>query len=306
MSKPGTDLRLAALRRFAVAITVLNVAGHLFLGFEQAWLHPLVALVVAYSLELFLELVAAAADGRRPGFAGGGTALVDFLLPAHITGLACAMLLYTNQRLAQLAFAVAVAIASKHLVRVPLGRGRRHVFNPSNLGISVTFLVFPSVGMMQPYMFTEGLTGAGDWILPAVIVCTGTFLNGRFTRRLPLIGAWVGGFVVQALVRSALFGTPWQAALAPVTGVAFVLFTFYMVTDPGTTPSSPRAQVAFGAATAAIYGLLMALHVVFGLFFALSAVCAGRGLYLAGRAVLARPVAAPVLLPGAGPARTEP
>lgn len=306
MSRPGSDPRIAALRRFAVAITALNVVGHLYLGFEQAWLHPLVALAVAYSLELVLELLAAAADGRRPAFAGGGTAVVDFLLPAHITGLACAMLLYTNQRLAQLAFAVAVAIASKHLLRVPLGRGRRHVFNPSNLGITATLVLFPSVGIAQPYMFTEALTGAGDWLLPALIVGTGTFLNARFTRRLPLIAGWVGGFAVQALLRSTLFGTPWQAPLAPITGVAFVLFTFYMVTDPGTTPSSPRAQVAFGATTAAVYGALMALNVVFGLFFALSAVCAGRGLYLASRAALARPVAQPVLLPGREPARSEP
>ena len=53
-----------------------------------------------------------------------------------------------------------------------------------------------------------------------------------------------------------------------MTGVAFLLFTFYMVTDPATTPSTPRGQIAFGAAVAAAYGLLMAFHVVFGLFFA--------------------------------------
>ena len=33
----GPDLRIAALRRFAVAITLLNLAGYTFLGFEQAW-----------------------------------------------------------------------------------------------------------------------------------------------------------------------------------------------------------------------------------------------------------------------------
>ena len=32
------DLRLAALRRFAIAITILNVLGHTVLGFEQAWI----------------------------------------------------------------------------------------------------------------------------------------------------------------------------------------------------------------------------------------------------------------------------
>jgi hypothetical protein len=66
--------------------------------------------------------------------------------------------------------------------------------------------------------------------------------------------------------------------------VAFLLFTFYMVTDPATTPSGWRAQVAFGLSVAAGYGVLMAFHVVFGLFFSLTAVCAARGALLLARA----------------------
>ena len=91
------DRRLAALRRFAVAITALNVAGHTFLGFEQAWAVPLVALATAYGLELLLETIDARLHRNRPRFSGGGRALMDFLLPAHITGLAVSMLLYSGQ-----------------------------------------------------------------------------------------------------------------------------------------------------------------------------------------------------------------
>jgi predicted PurR-regulated permease PerM len=39
--------------------------------------------------------------------------LIDFLLSAHITSLAIAMLLYANERLLPISFAVAVAITSK-------------------------------------------------------------------------------------------------------------------------------------------------------------------------------------------------
>ena len=63
-----------------------------------------------------------------------------------------------------------------------------------------------------------------------------------------------------------------------MTGVAFILYTFYMVTDPATTPSGRRDQIGFGLSVAAVYGLLMVMHVVFGLFFALTIVCAVRGL----------------------------
>ena len=230
---------LAALRRFALAITVLTVLGHAVLGFEPSYAQPLVAVATAYAMQLLLELVEARCNGRRPRFAGGPIHLVDFLLSAHISGLAVAMLLYFNDRLWVVAFAASVAIASKTLFRAPLGTGTRHVFNPSNFGIVATLLLFPgSVGLVQPWQFTEELPGHLDWALFAAICTLGTYLNGRFTRRLPLIAAWVGGFVLQASLRSVLFHTSLSASLAPMTGLAFVLFTFYMAPDPATTPAA--------------------------------------------------------------------
>jgi enediyne biosynthesis protein E5 len=81
-----------------------------------------------------------------------------------------------------------------------------------------------------------------------------------------------------------------------MTGVAFLLYTFYMVTDPATSPSSPRGQIVFGAAVACAYAALMLAHVVFGLFFALTIVCALRGLVLYWEARQAPPQRAqPVL-----------
>jgi hypothetical protein len=269
--------RLGGLRRFAAAITILNVFGHTLLGFEQSWAQPVTALAVAYSLELLLEWLDARAARRPPRFRGGPRTMMDFLLSAHITGMAVSMLLYANDRLGPVAFAAAVGIASKHLLRVTCEGRSRHFLNPSNFGIAATLLAFPWVGIAPPYMFTESLSGAADWIVPAVIVSLGTLLNARYTRKLPLIAAWLVGFATQALFRSLLHGTPLAAALAPMTGPAFVLYTFYMVTDPATTPVSVRGQVTFGAMVAATYGALVNGHVVFGLFFSLAIVCLARG-----------------------------
>jgi hypothetical protein len=285
--------RLGGLRRFAIAITVLNILGHTFFGFEQSWAHPLVGLAAAYSTELLLEFIDARFNRRPLRFLGGGPRkFIEFLLSAHISGLACAMLLYTNERFGPVVFASVVAICSKCLLRAPVSNGTRHFFNPSNFGITVTLLLFSWVGIAPPYQFTENLDRIGDWLLPSLIIVSGTFLNARFTKRLPLIAAWVGGMMLQAIIRSLAFDTPLASALVPMTGVAFILYTFYMVTDPATTPSGVRQQLTFGFAVAAVYGLLVAVHVVFGLFFALSIVCTIRGLglyvesWLAGRVLI--------------------
>jgi Na+-translocating ferredoxin:NAD+ oxidoreductase RnfD subunit len=205
---------------------------------------------------------------------------VDFLLSAHITGVACAMLLYSNARLMPVVFASAAAISSKALLRVVVQKGQRHFLNPSNFGITLTLLLFPSVGIAPPYHFSENIHGWGSWILPAIIVMSGSFLNIKFTKRICVALGWVGGFLVQGLVRNLVFGAPLTATLLPVTGVAFVLFTFYMVTDPATSPCTPRGQLLFGALVSIAYGALVTAHVVFGFFFALTLVSLARGITL--------------------------
>ena len=297
MGEQKKDMRLAALRRFATAITILNILGHTVLGFEQSWAQPLVALGSAYLAEILLEIVDSRVKGRRPRFLNGGTAPIDFLLSAHITGLAVSMLLYANDRLLPLAFAAVTAIGSKYIFRAGTNGHSRHFFNPSNLGITATLLCFPWVGIAQPYMFTENLSGAGDYILPLIIIASGSFLNAKLTKRVPLILAWLGAFVAQAAVRHFLLGTLFLPSLNPMTGVAFLLFTFYMVTDPATTPATVRGQVAFGASVAAAYGALMTLHVVFGLFFALSFVCTVRGVLMMFQSLAAQRAEARVKVP---------
>lgn len=289
---------------FAVAITVLNLLGHAWLGFEQAWLTPFVAIGSAYLSELATEVAIKGWTGAR--FHGGLRPLVMFLLPAHITGLAVGMLLYTNERFVVVAFAASLAIFSKVLLRVPVPGApagtTTHFMNPSNFGIAATLLLFSDwVSVAQPYQFTENIDGALDWALPAIIICSGSFLNWRATKRIMLVVAWLAGFVGQALVRSWISPQePWTL-LAPMTGLAFVLFTFYMISDPMTTPRSREGQVWFGLATATTYGALSHAGIVFGLFFSLSLVCAGRGLlmWLQCRRAAQSQVAA-VIVRGAG------
>lgn len=284
--KQSPKLRLFALWYFTILITVWTVFGHTVLGFEQAWIHPVAGVASACFVHTLLEWVDARARGRAPRFNGGWSAFVNFFPPAIIAGFACAMLIYPNERIWPVVFAAALAIASKVFFRAPVARGvTQHVFNPSNIGITLTLFLFPFVGLAPPYHFTENLTGAWDWLLPGIVLVTGIIIHALFTGRLPLVGAWLIGFVLQAWIRSWLFGIPPLVPLAPMTSAAFILFTLYMIPDPATTPLKAREQVAFGFAVAAAYGLLFVFHVVYGLFIALAIVSATRGigLYLLAR-----------------------
>jgi hypothetical protein len=282
-----SEKRLGGLSRFAFAITVLNIAGHVFLGFEQSWITPFAAVGAAYATEFLGETIDARMHDRPTRFAGSFLNVVKFLLPAHISGLAVGMLLYAAENVAAIAFAASAAIASKYVLRFVVGRDSkgqpvfRHFLNPSNFGITTTLLLFPTVGIAPPYQFTENTSGIVDWILPIIIIISGSYLNTKATGRIPLIIAWVSAFAVQALVRAGLNGTPVEAGLLPMTGFAFILFTFYMITDPATSPSGWTSQIGFAAAVAFCYAIFMELHIVFGLFYSLTIVTAIRGAWLA-------------------------
>lgn len=274
------DPRYKALRNFAISMSIFNILGYTVLGFEQPWTWPLFALAVGYAAEIAIETVWAWAEKRRPGYSGNGMwGVYTFLLPTHITALAANMLLYANIHFWPIAFAVVVAIGQKAVLRAPIKGKMRHFMNPSNFGISVTLVLFSWVNVAPPYHFTENVPDVFSLMIPMIILTAGTVLNAMLTKKVPLILGWVGGFIIQALVRHWIWDVALWGALAMMTGVAFVLFTNYMITDPGTTPSSGRAQFMFGASVATVYGVLMVFNVVYTLFFAVTIVCLVRGLY---------------------------
>lgn len=278
-AKPKPDTRYLALRNFAISISVFNVFGYSLLGFEQPWLWPIISVFVAYTTELTLELVSAWAQRRPPRFRGKGPrGLYEFLLPSHITALAVNMLLYANNQLIAILFGVVIGVGGKHALQAPVAGRMRHFMNPSNFGITVSLLCFGSwLSIAPPYEFTENANTFFRVAIPLIIVTAGTVINALLTKRTPLIVGWLGGFVIQALIRHWVWNVAIFSALGVMTGVAFVLFTNYMISDPGTTPVKGRAQFMFGSSVAFVYGILMLFNVVYTLFFATSLVCLMRG-----------------------------
>ena len=76
----------------------------------------------------------------------------------------------------------------------------------------------------------RGGADGGDLVAGAVIVWR--------VGRAHISATYVIAFFLFSLVRSAVTGSPWLAAVAPITGPMYQLFIFFMMTDPKTTVRS--------------------------------------------------------------------
>jgi hypothetical protein len=278
-AKPKPDARYIALRNFAISISVLNVFGYTLLGFEQPWLWPILAVLTGYTTELVFETISGWVYQRPPRYRGNGfRGLYESMLPAHITSLAVSMLLYCNNQFWPVIFGIVVGVGAKHVLQAPINGRMRHFMNPSNFGITAVLLCFSQwCSIAPPYQFSENANTYFRIMIPLVIATSGTVINAMLTRKVPLIMGWMGGFFIQAFVRHWIWHVSLFSALGAMTGIAFVLFTNYMITDPGTTPFRARNQFMFGSSVAFVYAVMMELNVVYTLFFATTAVCALRG-----------------------------
>jgi hypothetical protein len=262
----------------ATFATIFTVLGHTVFGFEQSVAQVFVAVGSGYLCAFFFEWVDARANGVTPSFLGGGVRkVVDFLLPAHMTSITLSFLLYFNQRLWIVALTVAMALGSKYVFRVRQNGRLQHFMNPSNIGIAMALFFFQWTGAL-PWAYTIGLSGVWDWLVPLIIVMLGFRLNLLFTGRLPTVASWLGTFIIFGFIRGWLQNTPIGTQLIVLTGIPNVLFTFYMITDPQTSPSRLRSQILFGAGIASAYFVLLSLHIQYMMFYSVTAICAIRGL----------------------------
>jgi hypothetical protein len=161
-----------------------------------------------------------------------------------------------------------------------VNNANRHFLNPSNTGVALTVFLFPALAPIMPWQFTERLSSNLSSAFPVVVICLGTYMNVRYAKRMSLVLGWVIAFALQGVIRCLVNDLPLVVGLIPMTGVSFVLFTFYMITDPGATPSDRRQQVIFGAATAFVYCMLVISHIGFAFFYALLIVSFVRGVIL--------------------------
>jgi Na+-translocating ferredoxin:NAD+ oxidoreductase RnfD subunit len=266
----------------AAVIITIHVLGQLGLNFHVSVPQILAAILTCALLEMFVTF-----RTRR--------ALV-WPASAMLTGSGVALILrvpgtpaddpWSTHKWYLFAAVAAFSLATKYVIRY---RGT-HLFNPSNIGLVVAFLVLGS-SRAEPLDFWWAPLDA--WMIAAYAVILGGGL--LITARLQLLAMaatfWIALAVGVGVLAASGHCMTARWAFAPVCGFDFwrvivtspevLIFLFFMITDPKTVPSGRVGRVVFGIAVALASTLLMAWQTdEFGTKVALLAglvvVCAAR------------------------------
>lgn len=153
---------------------------------------------------------------------------------ALISALSLCLLLRSNSYLVLIA-AATIAITSKFLLR----RNGKHVFNPSNLALAVCVAL--GGAWLSPAQW-----GSTTWFAFA-LACLGGLVVNR-AERADIALSFLACYVGLLFSRALWLGDPLAIPLKQMQSGALLLFAFFMISDPRTTPADARARIFFAVA----------------------------------------------------------
>jgi Na+-transporting NADH:ubiquinone oxidoreductase subunit NqrB len=222
-------------RHYQIAVLAsLLFYGVGWLGFDIGWPQIVVSLGVVLLTQYACTLI--------------------FGLPAFdprsalISGLSLCLLLRANSLFLPFLTAV-VTIASKFLLK----HGQKHIFNPTNFGIVVMMALTDQVWV-----------SSGQWgsklYFAFLMACLGGIVIYRAARS-DVSYAFLTSYAAILFARALWLGDPLAIPFKQLQSGAFLLFTFFMISDPKTTPDSRPGRILF-----AILVAVGAAYVQFGLY----------------------------------------
>ncbi|HXH82264.1 MAG TPA: CRTAC1 family protein [Candidatus Tectomicrobia bacterium] len=198
-------------------------------------------------------------------------------LSAYISSLSLALLLNYAHDSWLLFLPVFLTVGSKYLLTYE----GRHVFNPSMCGITLSLLLGGDLITAAPAYQWGGGVAMSAFIVTAALVLF-VFRIGR----TPLIVSFLAFYLLQIGLRAWVmrwYLPPEALLLGTLTSAPFFLFVFFMITDPKTSPASPRAQVLTALALVTVDLGLHALSHLYTFFYAAFVVALARFTFLHAR-----------------------
>jgi Na+-transporting NADH:ubiquinone oxidoreductase subunit NqrB len=157
---------------------------------------------------------------------------------SFISGLSLCLLLRTNSLLLVIVAAF-ITIAGKFTLRL----SEKHIFNPTNFGL-VTMMLLTDRVWVSP----------GQWgnaaLLGFLIACLGGLVVNRAARS-DVTFVFLGFYISFLFIRALWLDDPLSIPFHQIQNGAFLIFSFFMISDPKTTPNSRAGRILFAFFVAA-------------------------------------------------------
>jgi Na+-transporting NADH:ubiquinone oxidoreductase subunit NqrB len=126
-----------------------------------------------------------------------------------------------------------IAVASKFIIQF----NRKHLFNPTNIAI-VSLMTLTGDVWVSP----------GQWgnvaFFAFLMACLGGLVVNR-AKRSDVTYAFIAFYMALIFGRSLWLGEPLTIPAHRLQNGALLLFTFFMISDPRTTPNSRAGRIVF-------------------------------------------------------------
>jgi Na+-transporting NADH:ubiquinone oxidoreductase subunit NqrB len=162
---------------------------------------------------------------------------------ALITSLGLSLLLRTDHW-TTMAFAAAIAIASKFIFKV----GDKHFFNPANFGIISALILTPDA-WVSPGQWGE------DWWYGLLFAGTGGMILQR-VGRWDTTAAFLGAYSLLEAIRNLWLGWTWDVYCHRLMSGSLLLFALFMVTDPRSIPNNQIGRIVWAICIAILTFIL--------------------------------------------------
>jgi enediyne biosynthesis protein E4 len=214
----------------AAILMIYLVLGLTLLGFDRSWSQIFTTTALCCGLEM--------------GFCYAFHRTWRWPLSALITSLSLSFLLNYSYGSWMILLPPLIAIGSKYVLRW----NGKHFFNPALTAVTISLLISHSLITSAPAYQWNGI--ASLWIFIALL---GVFFVGLKVPRTTLILAFLMTYTVQTALRALIMRhhLPFETLfLGTLTSPSFMIFVFFMITDPQTSPKDSRTQMIVGIAIA--------------------------------------------------------
>ncbi|MBN8852501.1 MAG: hypothetical protein BGO55_01985 [Sphingobacteriales bacterium 50-39] len=207
--------------------------GLLWLGWTAEWDHYFFSIAGAL---IFNYLAEGVRQKKWPGLA----AWRSWGLSALVSAMSLCLLLKTGHWYTSL-LAAGLTVTSKYIIRI---RGK-HIFNPSAFGIVATLL------LSKDAWLSPGQWGS-DIVLFFFTIVVGTIVVTRVQKLDTSLAFLLTFFFLTWWRQVYALGWPMDHFLYSITTGSLLIFAFFMISDPRTSPDHPAGRVLWASLIAVI------------------------------------------------------